>query len=273
MGAAALALTILAGCAEQQGGLSPRGFGGPMTEGYLQLVSASESGVEIDADGRSVMVPATGALCIPTDAVQTSRDAVFVLIADCMFNQDPANEEYGHDGSSALNGILSVSVANAPLFPEAGATADALSGLAAYLRSPDGLVFAGASGTRKAQILEIRTSRDGLFALVEDHEEKLLPVASPRLWRGFVEVNKRMVLVTYAPFAAAGVSDDAALSLLTEYVTAVREANGQTARVAEVRMMRGEAQVADAGPSSSAPARAPEAPRRPQRETVIALAD
>lgn len=256
------AVLALSACASGGGGLPTNPFG-VLSKNYVQLVQVDDGVVEVDANGRTVRIDAPDGLCIPIDAVQTSRDSVFLIMGDCLFNQDVFG---GADtGAGALGGLLSLSIATQPLFepgvaPDAGARA-----LMAYLKTPAGRESIAQGGVGdQVRLRDLKTVGGTVYALIEDTSAKPLPVSGPLVWRAFAELNQRMTLVSITNFNTGSPPPDFLLAKLAEVVTALKRANNIEVAAAEAALMN------PTPVTVQAPVSAPLAEARPER--VVRLA-
>lgn len=251
----AAASALLAGCAQQGLGVADRGGDG------APLV--------LDAGGRSLAVTPPEGFCIDGEAVRPDARAAFVLIEDCALIGDAAAV---YDGNAAadlpiprpavINGLVTLSVGDAPLFEAEGEREAAFAGLEAFLRSDDGRATAGmGGGAEEIRILETRRTPDTLYVLVEDRGERVLPVLGDRFWRGFTEVKERAVIASLGVFDASTLHDEQKLAHLARVVAALREGNGDAVTAEERRLAEGAPTPRPAtarGVASASPA-----PRRP----------
>lgn len=176
IGAAAIS-AALTSCAPQ-GGAKVASLDRPLSAEYVQIVSASTSLVEIDASGALVRAEAPKGFCIPRDSIQTSREAVFLLIGEC------------GSSSEEVAGVLSVSVSNGPLSTD-------LPSLERFLRTDVGIVGLGYGGDREdLMLIDVRLDGEALIALVEDRSEFGPAFAGDVIGRAFTELNGRMAVIT-----------------------------------------------------------------------------
>jgi len=261
---AAAAAALLAGCAQQRPGLADRGGDG------APLV--------LDAGGRSLAVTPPAGFCIDGEAVRPEARTAFVLIEDCALIGDAASVFDGNAAAdipiprpAVINGLVTLSVGDAPLFAAPGGREAAFDGLEAFLRSDDGRVTAGmGGGSEDIRILETRRTPDTLYVLVEDRGERVLPVLGDRFWRGFTEVKERAVIASLGVFDASTLRDEQKLAHLARVVAALREGNGDAVTPEERRLAEdapAPRAVAARGVASASPA-----PRRPAAAEAPAVA-
>ncbi|MFO7854282.1 MAG: hypothetical protein R6V44_03490, partial [Paracoccaceae bacterium] len=252
---AAAASALLAGCAQQGLGVADSGGeGAPLV---------------LDAGGRSLAVTPPEGFCIDGEAVRPEARAAFVLIEDCALIGDAAGVFDGNAAAdlpiprpAVINGLVTLSVGDGPLFEAPGERETAFAGLEAFLRSDDGRATAGmGGGSEDIRILETRRTPDTLYVLVEDRGERVLPVLGDRFWRGFTEVKDRAVIASLGVFDASTLRDEQKLGHLARVVAALRDGNGDPVTPEERRL----AEEAPAPRSAAARgvASASPAPRRP----------
>lgn len=162
----------------------------PLSENYLQIVSASDELVEIDSGGRIVRAAAPEGLCISADSVQTGPDAVFLIMGDCLYNQGPSVDADENEDFGELGGVLSISVSNGPLGSD-------FATLERFFASGEGLAGLGHGGDAKdVSLIETRRENGALIALVEDRSAAGPAFAGDVICRAFMELNGRMTVVS-----------------------------------------------------------------------------
>ncbi|MFK7941960.1 MAG: hypothetical protein AB8B85_03465 [Paracoccaceae bacterium] len=194
-------------------------------DGYY-VVSVGEDRAVVSAKGRQVAIKPAKGFCVASDSVEASRLSAFALIADCALDKAPDKSKRGARGELKLPrgvpGIITISVSGNPQLEEA----DSLEGMEAFLRTSDGLKLLGRGTDPFAvKVKEIRQIGDGIYVLVEDAGEGVLPVLSKRFWRGFVQVNERMAVVTVSGFRARPLGNDKMLQYLVDQVQTLTVAN------------------------------------------------
>lgn len=246
-------LALLAGCEAGQ-----MGFGGTAPVGDFAVLSASPERAVLSAQGQRVAVEPTPGFCVAEDSIETSDRSAFVLIGDCALSSG------GVDLSSGIPGITTVSISGDPGFGSRGASAADLSALERYLATPEGRALLGRGGDGgEVSIVESRREGNTLFVLVEDRAEQAVPLLATRFWRGFVELNGRLTVVTVSGFFDAPMDENQMLAHLGAQVKRLQLANAAP--------IEAPVQVAAAGPekASSTPA-SPISPARTERAEMPA---
>ncbi|MEM7544643.1 MAG: hypothetical protein AAF367_03835 [Pseudomonadota bacterium] len=183
------------------------GLDGPLRDEYVQIVSVDRRGVEVDASGQIVRALAPDGMCIPTDSVQTSPLSVFLLMRDCS------------EGVERFGGVLSLSISNGP-------TPGGLDGLAAFMTTEAGLLSLGHGGDLEDMtLIDVRTEKGAVFAVVEDRSEFGPAFAGDTICRAFVELNGRMTVVSLLSLREAPQSADVLRDRLGEVVEALHQSN------------------------------------------------
>ncbi len=273
-----LGASLLSGCLETGTG----GLGGAFGESLVARKAVGDFSIEFANTGRAVFVakgqqvalePANG-FCIAPESVDVGPASGFAMIGDCPATATPKDGEAQLEVPRAIPALLTVSIAEEPMFAPGSPRGAALTDLERFLATPDGLATVGRSGKADAvSIVETRAIGDALYVHVEDRDVSALPMLAERFWRAFVEVNGRMVLVSLSGFREGPLEADQMLAHLAAQVVAVREANGMAPPAAEIALaggarVDGPTMVAMADPSDPAggkpaPSSAPVAPERP----------
>lgn len=221
------------------------------------------------ANGNRVELRPVPGFCIAPESVDIGPASGFAMIGDCPAEQTRT----GVDLPRTIPAIVSVSVAEDPIFGPQSPRGTALGDLERFLGTPAGLASVSRGG--KAETVTIRETRqigDALYVLVEDRDPEALPMLDQRFWRAFVELNGRMVLVTLSGFREGPMDSDLMLAHLAAQVGALRLANGGTVPAEEQRL----AAAAGTGEgrrlavrASVAPETAPPALPRPAPEAEV----
>src|SRR5690625_3854738 len=246
-------LALLAGCEAGQ-----MGFGGTPPVGEFAVLSASPERAVLSAQGQRVAVEPISVFCVAEYSIETSDRSAFVLIGDCALSSG------GADLSSGIPGITTVSISGDPGFGSRGASAADLSALERYLATPEGRALLGRGGDGgEVSIVETRREGNTLFVLVEDRTEQAVPLLATRFWRGFVELNGRLAVVTVSGFLDAPMDERQMFDHLGAQVKRLQLANAAP--------IEAPVQVAAAGPekASSTPA-SPVSPTRTERADIPA---
>lgn len=241
-------VALLAGCEAGQMGRSG-------SVGDFAVVNASSERAVLSAQGQQVAVEPVSGFCVAEESIETSDRSAFVLIGDC------ALASGGMDLSAGLPGITTISISGDPGFGSRGASAGDLSALERYLATPEGRALLGRGGNgSEVSIIETRREENTLFVLVEDQAEQAVPLLATRFWRGFVELNGRLTVVTVSGFHDAPMDEDQMLRHLGAQVKQLQLANAAPIDEAPIQIARAEPkEAAQTVPSRTAerePARA-----------------
>lgn len=170
------------------------------------------------AGGRRVVIAPPDGACLSEDHAQAAGGAAFFVITDCDGGPGP---------------LRTVSVSGSGLFT--GDEASALFALERFARTPQGRRELGmGGGPEDVSILETRRADDALFVHVEDRGDRRVPIAGPRFWRVFCELNGRLAVISLSG-TDSGTGPEAALSAAREIVAALRAANDESSSRAEPR--------------------------------------
>lgn len=190
------------------------------------VVALSEDRAVISAKGRQVAIEPAKGFCLAEDSVEASARSAFALIGDCALDKAPDKSKRGARGELKLPpsvpGIITVSVSGNPKFDGA----NGLDGLEDFLKTPAGknLLGRGADSTA-VKVKETRQVAEGVYVLVEDKGDDVLPVLSKRFWRGFLEVNDRLAVVTVSGFRANPLGKEEMLGHLVDQVKTLAVVN------------------------------------------------
>lgn len=175
-----------------------------------QLVATDTAVVRVA--GQDVTVVAPPGACIDSESLDVTRAGAFLLISDCALEGGAINRP------PPLNAVVSASVST-------GGLPGTLAELEDFLTGP-GLVTLGKSGEfDKIRVLSTRRQNDILFIKVEDLGESPIPGAAPRFWRGFFDVNGRLIGAQVVSFLGAELSDAEATAIIARFAGATRAAN------------------------------------------------
>lgn len=284
-GIALLALLALTGCVTL--GESGRESELARTRGDFAVLAKRPDRVVFAARGRKVVVRSPEGYCLDPEALETTGGSAFALISDCLEDrraelaQEARAEGEGEvlaiDLPRSFPGIMTVSISGEP---GVGAEPGALDAFETLLRSQQGraLLSRGSNGA-SGRIIATRRIGGAIYVLVG--EDALAPgLLAPRFWRGFLDVNRRLVLVTVSSFSDRPIGEDGMMAFLAEQMVQLRRANGLP-EVAEEGRIAGElAKVFAEAPAEPlevirseagavtedgvAPSRAPRPPRSPK---------
>lgn len=170
-------LTLLLVACAPPGNSRRADIGGPLSADYLQIVSVEPGLVEVDSAGRTVRAVAPDGFCIPVNSIQTSSDAVFLVMGEC-------------GGGGAPNGVISLSISNTPM-------TGGIDQLERFVTSPAGVVGLGYGGDAEdVSLLNVSRDRGALITMVEDRSEFGPAFAGDTICRTFLELNGRLAVLT-----------------------------------------------------------------------------
>jgi hypothetical protein len=225
-----LVLLALAGCADLGESGVDAEFNRIQGERGVAVVSSSPQRAVFMARGQRIVVEPLASYCLDADAIEVTRRSAFTLITDCLDDrQVEVAQESGSGQAIAINlprsfpGIMTVSVSGDPAL---GSEPQALDEFEALLRSDAGrqLLTRGDNGA-KGSIVATRRAGRALYVLV-DEEGGQSSFLSPRYWRGFIQINERLVLVTVSSFSDRPTAADGMLAFLASQTAQLRRANG-----------------------------------------------
>jgi len=226
-----LALLALAGCTE----VGESGVDAELTrlqgERGIALISSTPKRVVFMARGQRVVVEPPEGYCLDVDAIEVTRRSAFSLVADCLDDrQVQVAQESGSGQAIAINlprsfpGIMTVSISGDPAL---GADPQALDAFETLLRTESGgkLLYRGNTNGGAGNIVATRRVGRALFVLI-DEAPGATSFVSPRFWRGFIEINERLVLVTVSSFSDRPIAAEGMLAFLASQTAQLRKANG-----------------------------------------------
>jgi hypothetical protein len=195
------------------------------------IISSNSKAVEISVAGRAVTISAPEGYCVDVQNVQVNQTGGFVVLEDCaLMGDDPDATPI----ENPIGALLSASVSRGPLVDGTRSKEEAFEDLAAFFRTENGRI--AISKSRELDKVSIRRSEiidDVLYVLVRDRGEKELPGESSLFWRGFLEVNQRLVTVSLNGFSGAFPGTDRSLKQLQRFARSIIEANPTNAPAQE----------------------------------------
>ncbi len=281
---------VLAGC--ESAGFSAREAEIERQQGKrgFAVLERGEKRALFAAKGREVAVEPPKGYCLDEESIAVSRRSAFVLVADCMGEQQAAlaNGESGDRLPRAFPGILTVTVSGEAAF---GEEPGALPAFEALLDTrAGGRLLGRGDGSAPGEIVTMRRVNGALYVLIEEAQAQGGDsILAPRFWRAFTEVSGRLVLVTVSGFNDRPMGEGEMLAFLAAQIAELRKANGQPGSADETEIaaaVMGPDGTAGASPlpvsrrvassmasvaspaenpagSGGAPVLAPMAPRRP----------
>lgn len=237
---AALALSlglVLAGCELAEPGLSGRDDetmrrGG---KGALAVVEKSEERAVFATAGNRIVIEPPAGYCLDKASVAVSERSAFVLVTDCLRDQQAVLANGADTLPRAFPGILTVTVSGEAAF---GSGATALASFESLLETEAaaGLLGRG-NGGGPGRILAMNRVDGVLYVLVEERApEGGHSLLAPRFWRAFTEIGGRLVLVTVSGFSDRPLAEEEMLAFLTAQMAGLRRANGLAPGVDETRI-------------------------------------
>ena len=228
---------VLIGCSAALilGGCDDQGFSNVGAEwdrraaGPYYVVSASPARAVVSAKGRQVAIEPAKGFCLARESVETTGRSAFALIGDCALDSSTASAPRGARGElqlpRGLPGIITVSVSGDPGF-EGGAGDESLEGLSKFLDTAEGRRMLGRSGNgNSVKVVESRRIGDGVYVMVDDSNEGVVPILDPKFWRAFIELNDRLAVVTVSGFRDRPLGREEMLKHLVSQVQTLRLAN------------------------------------------------
>ena len=262
-GAFALALGLLGGC--QTTGLSARDaeIARLRGDGNFSVLQDEPRRVLFSARGNRVAVEPPDGYCIDHKAIEVTENSAFVLISDCLDDEqiNAANaakrSEKQIDLPRSFPGLLTVTISGAQAL---GSDSSALDAFEALLASDAGRALLGRGNNgSNGKVIATRRSGGAVYVLIEE-DSGASPIFAPRFWRGFIDINDRLVLVTVSSFSDRPIADDSALAFLATEMARLRKANGMPAVKDELEI----AALLDLDRRGVAIARAERSPARAQ---------
>lgn len=250
-GLALLAALLLGGClgVEVEPGVSARD--GEIARqraaatGPFRVAETGPHRAVLMAEGRRVVLVPVDGLCLAEEAFDASADGAFAVIAECVAAAagpvDGAAEDAGQTVlPPSFAGLVTVSVAGEPMFADEDGRSAALRRLRDLLGTAPGLALLGRNGAGDSvEMLEARQIGDALYVHVRDVHDGGLALLAPEFWRGFVEINRRLVLVTVSGFRQRPLEGDDMLAVLAAQIARLREENGGPVFDAELELAAG----------------------------------
>ena len=209
----------------------------------FEVIEASAERAVFIARGQRIVVEPPQGYCLDEDSVTVTRKAAFALIAECM-RDCQAELENGAVAGRAVEielprvfpGILTVSVSGEPAY---GGEAGASDAFEEMLGTAAGLKLLGrGSSPAPGAITATRRIGGALYVLIEEPVEEDASILAPRFWRAFMNINRRLVLVTVSSFSDRPMAEDAMMGFLAQQMTRLRQANGLRVNAEEDEIAR-----------------------------------
>ena len=189
----------------------------------LTLLAASDATTLAGGPGRHARVqvgPATLAVagppgfCLDAPATRIDRDGAFVLLGDCgLLGKGPA-------AARPQGAVLTASL-------EAGG-AGSVAGIGRLTETAAGRALVSQSGSgARVKVLATREAGGAVFLLVEDQGRKPVPGLKSRFWRGFLDIDGHLAVVSMLAIEGGTVEDQQGLTLAVAFAEAMQAANAQ----------------------------------------------
>ncbi len=164
--------------------------------------------------GRAFTVAAPPGFCVDPESTNTSASGAFVMVADCGLLV-PAEGDSG-----AVGAVMTASIS-------AAALDGSLAEVARFGETAEGRALLSRSGRGdRARVVAQRTRGDQIYLLIEDRGPQPLAGVESRFWRGFLEVDGRMTVISFLGFEGADIDPGEALGHLYGFADAIAAANG-----------------------------------------------
>lgn len=220
--AAALATVLLvSGCVAAPEGKSPR------------LGVSRTASDTVAVAGKSIVIGAPQGYCVDRRGSRLTGDTPFVLLASCASLMPDAELML-----PVVPALLTASVARQT--DAAPATDAALDQLIRFISSPDGRATLARDGQAgSVRILESRREAGAVVVRMRDQSTDITPGLEQTYWRGFFDLNGRLITISVVGFANWPLSEENGLALLRAFLTRIRkETVAQSATVAPLRRKR-----------------------------------
>lgn len=170
----------------------------------------------VEVGGAPLAIAGPPGFCVDAASTRVDREGAFVLLSDCGLLGAGRS---GKKIDAVLTASLTPSIGGAGVQPiaDVGRFAGSAEGKALIGQGGDG------SGVR---ILATRREAAAVFLLVEDRGRKPVAGIEPRFWRGFVEVDGRLAVLTVLAFEGGDVDAQKGLDLAAAFAAALQRANG-----------------------------------------------
>ncbi|MEM6664499.1 MAG: hypothetical protein AAF666_20235, partial [Pseudomonadota bacterium] len=246
--------------------------------GPFHVVNAAHHRAVVSARGNQVAIEPADGFCVAEDSIETSARSVFALIGDCVIDGPAAGKTNGRGGldlPSSVPGIMTVSISGDKGFGRETNGAGSLSGLRAFLESPEGVSMLGrGGGANTVSVKEIREIDDALFVYVEDKDTGIVPILSSRFWRAFIELNDRLTVVTISGFRDRPLEKADLLEFLVGQVEKLEVANAVPINESGVMVAQGGTQrLSDLQPEFIVTVKPPVPTRRPDQTQAVTVVE
>ncbi|WP_299133599.1 hypothetical protein [uncultured Amaricoccus sp.] len=185
-------------------------------------VSGSGAGrVTVNAGGQPVTIAAPAGFCVDARSTSVTSTGAFVLLSDCALlgKATPATAR------PTVGAALTASISTGGL-GDGGPATQSLADLERYVATPQGRALVGRGGqTAGVRILATQTRAGVLYVLVEDRGAQPIVGVDPRFWRGFLEINGRLIAISELGFNGSREDPEEGFTLLAGFADAIQRAN------------------------------------------------
>ena len=164
---------------------------------------------------KSVVIGGPPGYCIDRGGSRIGGDTAFVLLGSCASIARNAEA-----GAPRVPGLLTASVDKASGAPADAATFDQLE---RFVSSEAGRAAMARDGqAQSVLILETRREDGALYVYLRDTSAHTIPGVADIYWRGFFDLNGRLITVSSVSFSTAPQSSDSSLSTLRAFLARIR---------------------------------------------------
>jgi hypothetical protein len=200
----------------------------------------------VDAQGRVLLLAALPGQCFVEDGFGSEGTAAIAIAAPCTGAAAGAHgtaprEEGGEGWPAPFPGLVTISVSGEPMFRDPGRRGTGLRTLGDFLATvPGRRMLARNGGDPAPEIRETRQVGDALYVRVHEPSAARRGILAPEFWRAFVELNRRMVLLTVSSLRDRPLPADELLRTLARQIAALRRENGARLHDEELRLAGGD---------------------------------
>lgn len=197
----------------------------------------------VTAGGRAVRIVAPAGFCVDPRSTDVSQAGAFVLVSDCaLLTREPGagpklTSAAASAGVTAPDPMAEAARQKPPVYAaltanvsttglgEAGPATRSLADLAAYAKTPPGLMLISRGGrSDRTRLLDSVMRDDVLYLYVEDNGPQPVPGMGPRFWRAFLEANGRLVAASELGFDG-GLDKQSGFNLVSTFARGIKAAN------------------------------------------------
>ncbi len=175
----------------------------------------------LNVAGQPINVTAPSGFCIDEQSTSIDENGAFVLMSHCalMGAGGPIDED-------AIGAALTTSISTGGLGGEGSDTLQSLEDLEEFIGTSQGRALLSRSGQSGAvHIISTTRNNDVLYVLVDDGGRQPISGLERRFWRGFLELEDHLTVISLFGFEGAGVGDQGGLDLLASLATGLQRAN------------------------------------------------